>query len=129
MTEKKAFFDYRNITSTVFLNLILGVLAVFVTFRLTPDLAIRRGVIFGLILGILNYIALITLMKRLLKTGSKKGVMSFLLFLKMLFLFGLIAISVSVFEVHIVALLVGYLCMIVVGFFQCVAGLIQGRGL
>jgi hypothetical protein len=72
------------------------------------------GVLIGLALGLGNYFVVKNLVLRLVKPGTHKLGLSLLFVLKMLCLLGLVAMCFSIFQVNVLAFVIGYACTLLV---------------
>lgn len=122
MTQKITTFDLRNIKSTVMFILAIGLFVTGFIYYFFPTKEVLNGVLFGIFVGIFNYVTLVFLITRLIRPGEKKLRVGLLLVLKMLSLFGLVAMGITVFDLNLLAFVAGYLSLILACLLQVALG-------
>jgi len=115
-------FDLRNIKSTVAFVLVIGIFVTGSVYYFFPTKEVLNGVLFGIFVGIFNYVTLVFLITRLVRPGEKKLRVGLLLVLKMLSLLGLVAMGITIFDLNLLAFVAGYLSLILACLLQVSLG-------
>jgi len=112
MSENQSF--NKQIKIIVLMTVVFGALSILISLFYFKSLGIALGVLFGLTLGLSNFIFLTKIVVKMLSQNYKqKPLIALFFLLKILFIIGLVGVSFWHFKVDKMAFVVGYLCLII----------------